>query len=536
MAITKIWDHKRRNIKSDAKDTKQSITQGIYYAENPDKTTDKAIKFQINAEPDGVVASIYNSLNKGVNYAENEEKTTGKNKLDECFLEDDTCVYITGFNCRSDKGAIDDFLAVKQKFNDLRPEITHYHAVQSFKGHECSPDVAHEIGCKLAEKLWTDRFQVVVCTHINTENVHNHFIINATSYVDGMRFYDNKSNYYELRRASDLLCEEYGLSVIEDRKGAAISRRLRELENKGMPTRLNIAKAAIDMSLEWARTLKEMQLILKKLDFETDFSPEHKHWTIKSKGWERPIRLKRIADKYGDAYTKKGILLRLDDDKKTPEDADTEEMLMMFRKAFEDEKRLIGTDEILNDDSMIINGIEPKADNSIKAYGPMNTKHEQILKAYFPHSKHRARLKHFDRSRPCAKGLHAYYLRWLYRLGVLPKRRKRISPRYALFIHYSVRDDLLNIEHILEEAKVLSRNHIENYDDLFDHVGVLQTDIEELQKQIRSRDITTEERNQIKNEIKKKRKEIRLCDHIYDRSFRLEDGVKKKKFSMRRSA
>ncbi len=82
MAITKIWDHKRRNIRSDSKDTKQSITQGIYYVENPDKTTEKSIKFQVKAEPDGVVASIYNSLNKGVNYAENEEKTTEKNKLD----------------------------------------------------------------------------------------------------------------------------------------------------------------------------------------------------------------------------------------------------------------------------------------------------------------------------------------------------------------------------------------------------------------------------------------------------------------------
>ncbi len=527
MAITKIWDHKRLQKRNADKDARQSITKGIFYVENPEKTTEKTIKYQIKAEPDGVVASVYDSLNKGVNYAENEEKTTGKKELSECFLEDDTCVYITGFNCRSDKEAIIDFVDVKRKFEDFRPDITHYHAVQSFKGHECSPDIAHEIGCKLAEKLWTGRFQVVVCTHINTENVHNHFIINATSFVDGKRFYDNKSNYYELRRASDLLCEEYGLSVIEDRKGRAISRKMNEMENKGAPTRLNIARAAIDMSIEWARTIDEMKLILNEFDFETDFSPEHKHWTIKSKGWQKPIRLKRIAEKYGDGYTKKGILLRLDDEKKTPEDADTEEMLRLFRKAFEEESRQIKTGSIVSDKDTDSEIDSPGDYSEIGDHVENRDKKQRnfVIKAYLTRSKHHARLKHFDRSRPYAKGYYAYYLRWLYLLGVLPGRRRKINPRYALFIHYSVRDDLLNIEHILNEAKILSWNHIEDLDDLFDHTAVLQREAENLAWQIKDKGITAEKREELKKELKEKRKEINYCDHIYERSLRLDEGL-----------
>lgn len=533
MAITKIWAHRRPGKWEDIIDSRQSVSLGIFYAENPEKTTEKTLKNQAASEPDGVVASVAESLSRGVNYAENEDKTNRKKELEDCFLADDECVYVSGYKCQPGPKAVQDFIMVKERFDDMKPSITHFHAVQSFHGHECSPDVAHEIGCKLAEKLWADRFQVVVCTHLNTENVHNHFIINATSFVDGKRFYDNKSTYYQLRRASDLLCEEYGLSVIEDIRGKAISRRMRDLENRGAPTRLNIARAAIDMSLEWARNLDEMKLILGEMDFEADFNPAHKHWTIKSKGWQKPIRLKRIADKYGEGYTKRGIMLRLDDGKKTPEDADTEEMLELFRKAFREESKTIGIaeEEKVPDLTQSITKGKPENKEGYTSF-PTVTTHKgvsgsPVIKAYFSSSKHKGRLKHFDRSRPCAKGLHAYYLRWLYRLGVLPRGRKRISPRYGLFVHYSVRDDLLNIQHILYEAKIISRNRIETFDDLYDHVAKLQTEVEELERQIRSRKVLPADKEELKKKLKEKRKELNYCDHITERSLRLDEGLTK---------
>ncbi len=68
MAITKIWDHKRPGFWDSIVDSRQSISMEIYYAENPEKTTEKTIKNQIKAEPDGVMASVYDSLRKGVNY------------------------------------------------------------------------------------------------------------------------------------------------------------------------------------------------------------------------------------------------------------------------------------------------------------------------------------------------------------------------------------------------------------------------------------------------------------------------------------
>lgn len=51
---------------------------------------------------------------------------------------------------------------------------------------------AHEIGVKLAEEIWGDKFQVIVSTHLNTDNIHNHFVLNSVSFIDGKKFCNTK--------------------------------------------------------------------------------------------------------------------------------------------------------------------------------------------------------------------------------------------------------------------------------------------------------------------------------------------------------
>lgn len=85
----------------------------------------------------------------------------------------------------------------------------------SFVEGEVTPEQAHEIGVKLAEELWGDKFQVVVSTHINTDNIHNHFVLNSVSFLDGKRFCNTKKDYALMRKTSDKLCSEYGLSILK---------------------------------------------------------------------------------------------------------------------------------------------------------------------------------------------------------------------------------------------------------------------------------------------------------------------------------
>ncbi len=64
-----------------------------------------------------------------------------------------------------------------------------------FKEGEITPELAHEIGVRLANEMWGDRFQVVVTTHLNTNHIHNHFVLNSVSFKDGKKNYSNREKY-----------------------------------------------------------------------------------------------------------------------------------------------------------------------------------------------------------------------------------------------------------------------------------------------------------------------------------------------------
>ena len=142
-------------------------------------------------------------LDSLIEYAINGEKTEQK-------------LYVSGINCMPDTAFYEMKNVKKQFFKTGGIEC--FHAIQSFAEKEVTPEQAHEIGIKLAEELWGDRFQVIVVTHTNTKNVHNHFFINSVSFVDGKKYYDNKVNYAIIRRTSDDLCKEYELQTLEEKE------------------------------------------------------------------------------------------------------------------------------------------------------------------------------------------------------------------------------------------------------------------------------------------------------------------------------
>ena len=87
----------------------------------------------------------------------------------------------------------------------------HYH--QNFEGH-VDPVIANEIGRRLAEEVFKN-FSVVIGTHTNTENTHNHIIVCAWN-MNGQKWNQCNRAYQHIREVSDRLCEEYGLSVLRD--------------------------------------------------------------------------------------------------------------------------------------------------------------------------------------------------------------------------------------------------------------------------------------------------------------------------------
>ena len=157
------------------------------YAEEKSKT--KNIELKSNYE------IIVDDLRDVINYAKNSNKTEKE-------------YFVTGINCEPDS-AYEEMQDTKKYYNK-EDKILAYHAYQSFKAGEVTPELAHKIGVQLANEMWGDRFQVIVTTHLNTNHIHNHLVLNSVSYTDGKKYYSNRANTGRLRHTSDEICREYG--------------------------------------------------------------------------------------------------------------------------------------------------------------------------------------------------------------------------------------------------------------------------------------------------------------------------------------
>lgn len=139
---------------------------------------------------------VYRNLKATLDYADNPDKTTLPEYLDEDlyaalrYVENDSKtdrqMFVGGINC-SKQNAYAEMIAVQRRFG-LRGKVVGYHGIQSFREGEVTPEQAFAIGKETARRMWGDRYQVLVTVHLNTDNIHCHFVVNPVSFKDGAKF------------------------------------------------------------------------------------------------------------------------------------------------------------------------------------------------------------------------------------------------------------------------------------------------------------------------------------------------------------
>lgn len=93
-----------------------------------------------------------------------------------------------------------------------------YHIIQSFRPGEVTPELALEIAKAFAE-TYLGEYQVVIGTHVDKEHIHSHILFNSVNYFTGEKYHVSTRDYYQqIRKFSDRLCRERGLSVIMEGK------------------------------------------------------------------------------------------------------------------------------------------------------------------------------------------------------------------------------------------------------------------------------------------------------------------------------
>ena len=178
---------------------------------------------------------------------------------------------------------------------------------QSFDGMECSPERAQQIGRELAHEVFGDRFQFVVATHTNTENIHNHIIANIVN-EDNRKFHFTKTTWKEVRKHSDRLCRKYGLSVITNptiHRTAAEKRKARQYTLQRTTNWNRIIRRDIDRLIARVKSYDEFLQELQK-DYDVK---QGKYLSVRNRkdGQQRFRRLYQL----GIAYTEDGIRQRI---------------------------------------------------------------------------------------------------------------------------------------------------------------------------------------------------------------------------------
>ena len=437
MAVTKIWD------------VRGSLDAPIKYVSNEEKTENPDLNDHTEEE--------LQTLDDVIEYAANEDKTEMK-------------YFVSTLNCNKNF-ARDEFQMVKKRF-DKEGGIIAYHGYQSFSPGEVTPQQAHDIGWRMAVELWGDRFQVVIATHVNTRCVHNHFVINSVSFKDGGRYHDCRATYQRMREVSDRLCREYGLSVIEEPRGRGVSQYLYKMERDGMPTRYNVARQAIDESIELSLTMEEFQAEMKKRGYLLRFDPNRKYWSIVPPGWKKPIRIHKLGDDY------------------------TREMIQ----------------ERISENDIHVRAIRLRQQYRIPNNYSLKRRVDRIM----------------GRS-----GLEKLYLRYCYELGYLPKYRQKPANLHIVLKEdllkcdqYSEQAKLLSRYHISTEEDLSS--HQERVEEKMADISARRDELRRKARYVLPEAEIKETKDEIVNlttELRQLRREVKVCEQIRERSGHVRENL-----------
>ena len=425
MAVTKLWP------------VKSNLKHVIDYAANKEKTS-----------VDAYSEEQYQALRDVLSYAQDEEKTEHE-------------YYVQGINCNP-SCARDQFVTVKEQFGKT-DGIQAYHGYLSFKNMEVTPEMAQQVGMEFAQRVWGDKYQVLVTTHLNTEHLHCHFVINSVSFVDGKRCQD--TSWFKFNKVADDICRKHGLSVIQNPERNRDSYYITKKEQAGMPTRQSILRETIDEIIPHCRNLDDFKYQLRQRGYKYNLNPSRKYWTVTPPGSEKSIRLYRL----GEDYTNDRIAGRI-------------------RESFESGKY----------------SPPPRHDYS-RQYRMLTREHKLYEKT----------------------SLYRKYLYYCYKLGYMPKQHNKNPSR----VHYLLKDDLIKLDRISQEVRLLGNYHIDTAEQLFSFSGQcseklkqFETERKDLRNEMR-RDIPEERKAELKEkissiseEMKQLRKEISLCESIAERS------------------
>ncbi|MEY8260376.1 relaxase/mobilization nuclease domain-containing protein [Oscillospiraceae bacterium 50-60] len=193
---------------------------------------------------------------------------------------------VSGVNCRPES-VCDDFLRTKLLYHKEGGTMF-YHMVQSFPADEkVDPTVAHAAALKLAE--WFQGREVLVCTHVDRDHVHSHFLVNSVSFEEGKKLHISEPELAQLRQRNDQVCMEFGLPVFQPqkrRKVKSMSGAEYHTAARGESWKFRLMNT-IDECMRYARNQEEFIALMRSEGYDVRWTDSRKSITYTTPGGMR---------------------------------------------------------------------------------------------------------------------------------------------------------------------------------------------------------------------------------------------------------
>jgi len=228
------------------------------------------------------------NLKKALDYIENPDKTDDK-------------LFVSSYGCSYETADIEFQMLLDQAFkkgNNLA-----HHLIQAFEPGETTPEQAHEIGRQLADEVLGGKYPYVITTHIDKGHLHNHIIFCAVDMANQRKYISNRQSYAYIRRTSDRLCKEYGLSVVKPGKDKGKSYAEWDAQRKGKSWKAKL-KIAIDAAIPQAKDFDDFLRLMQAQGYEIK---PGKFVSFRAPGQDRFTRCKTL----GEDYTEEAITRRI---------------------------------------------------------------------------------------------------------------------------------------------------------------------------------------------------------------------------------
>lgn len=326
MATTSLWPvHNKKN-----RGVQAVVKTLVDYAENENKT--------VQSGGGQTMQNVLGYVSQDYKVERKEGAPTMSAVMDYVSDKNQGMRYVTGINCTPER-AVEEMMLTKRRWPDRGNRLL-FHGYQAFAPGETTPDQAHRLGVQLARELWGDRYEVVVATHLDRAHLHNHFVINTVSFLDGKKFIWDRE-YPRMQAKSDELCASENLSVVEQdgsfemhlHKGA------RYAEDAGRMTVQSIVKEDVDCCIQTASTLEEWIQLMKAKGYRVDTTG--KYLRVFPYGHSRCIRLDR---RFGEEYSLDGIAAKIESQGmkiETREKTEEEKIKEIFRDFTRSRRRYV---------------------------------------------------------------------------------------------------------------------------------------------------------------------------------------------------